>query len=142
VVRVSFSAEEFQDLHLRFPALLWPVFRLQFRIQEATLGSSTWKKHLCALAPSLFRTFVACLVRRCRQPTHLSSFSGGVLILTRRGLRQTEETKLGPKRCCKYCCLGHAKSAAQIQKERERAEAMRTMCVRALLAAALVAIAR
>jgi hypothetical protein len=37
--------DEFSETHLRFPHLLWPAFRLQFRIQETTLGLNKWVKH-------------------------------------------------------------------------------------------------
>jgi Ca2+-binding EF-hand superfamily protein len=36
--------EEFQELTLRFPHFMWPCFRLQFRIQEKTLGLAVWKR--------------------------------------------------------------------------------------------------
>ena len=30
-------------MNLKYPHLLWPAFRLQYRVQEMTLGLSTWK---------------------------------------------------------------------------------------------------
>ena len=32
-------------IHSRFPRLLWPCFRLQYHVQERTLGVKTWKDH-------------------------------------------------------------------------------------------------
>lgn len=39
------SMEEFTAMHESFPQLLWPLFRLQYHIQEKTLGLGFWKKH-------------------------------------------------------------------------------------------------
>lgn len=41
--RIGF--DEFTEMNLRYPHLLWPAFRLQFRIQEATLGATDWRAH-------------------------------------------------------------------------------------------------
>ena len=35
--------EEFRQLHIRYPMLLYPAFRLQDKMQEMTLGSATWQ---------------------------------------------------------------------------------------------------
>lgn len=40
----SIDYDEFAEMNLRYPHLLWPAFRLQNRIQEMTLGIATWKK--------------------------------------------------------------------------------------------------
>ncbi len=32
-------------IHSRFPRLLWPCFRLQYHVQERTLGVKAWKAH-------------------------------------------------------------------------------------------------
>lgn len=37
--------DEFVALNHHFPHLLWPLYRLQYRIQEQTLGMAVWKKH-------------------------------------------------------------------------------------------------
>ena len=34
--------EEFQKLNIRYPMILYPCFRLQDRIQKATLGEAHW----------------------------------------------------------------------------------------------------
>lgn len=38
------SFEEFSELNADYPHLLWPAYRLQFRMQEQTLGVEAWQK--------------------------------------------------------------------------------------------------
>jgi Ca2+-binding EF-hand superfamily protein len=46
--RISFP--EFAKINNRFPLLLWPAFRLQARIEEATMGRDWWYRHRRHLA--------------------------------------------------------------------------------------------
>jgi Ca2+-binding EF-hand superfamily protein len=46
--RISFP--EFAKINNRFPLLLWPAFRLQARIEEATMGRDWWYHHRRHLA--------------------------------------------------------------------------------------------
>ena len=39
----SIGLDEFAEMNLKYPHLLWPAFRLQYRVQEVTLGLSQWK---------------------------------------------------------------------------------------------------
>ena len=39
----SLGIDEFAEMNLKYPHLLWPAFRLQYRVQEVTLGLSQWK---------------------------------------------------------------------------------------------------
>ena len=40
----SIGLDEFAEMNLKYPHLLWPAFRLQYRVQEMTLGLSQWKR--------------------------------------------------------------------------------------------------
>ena len=39
----SIGLDEFAEMNLKYPHLLWPAFRLQYRIQEMTIGLNQWK---------------------------------------------------------------------------------------------------
>lgn len=39
----TITIDEFAEMNLKYPHLLWPAFRLQYRVQEQTLGLSAWK---------------------------------------------------------------------------------------------------
>ena len=39
----SIGLDEFAEMNLKYPHLLWPAFRLQYRVQEVTLGLTQWK---------------------------------------------------------------------------------------------------
>ena len=40
----SIGIDEFAEMNLKYPHLLWPAFRLQYRVQELTLGLNQWKR--------------------------------------------------------------------------------------------------
>lgn len=58
------DAEEFAEMNLRFPHLLWPAFRLQFRIQEKTLGQDVWLAHLKFVKGQLKKVKYLCCFTR------------------------------------------------------------------------------
>ena len=39
----SIGLDEFAEMNLKYPHLLWPAFRLQYRVQEMTIGLNQWK---------------------------------------------------------------------------------------------------
>ena len=39
----SIGVDEFAEMNLKYPHLLWPAFRLQYRVQEMTIGLNQWK---------------------------------------------------------------------------------------------------
>ena len=47
--------EEFYQFHLKYPKVLWPVFRMQHRLRYQTLGVEFWKNH-CHLLFGLRQT--------------------------------------------------------------------------------------
>lgn len=53
---------EFCEMNDRFPNILWPLFRLQYRIQEATLGMQFWnRQRMLLLGLARPRSKWACL---------------------------------------------------------------------------------
>merc|ERR1712150_54508 len=49
---------DFQKLNEQFPHILWPAFRLQYRMQEHTLGHTKWVKYQSKLRyPNKYRSY-------------------------------------------------------------------------------------
>ena len=71
----TIGINEFTELHLRYPQFLWPAFRLQFRMQELTLGMTTWsniKLHNTGLTPAVYGNRPLCGLCICLPRTKLT----------------------------------------------------------------------